>query len=215
MYSKIAKVFIVICFQNVITVIHSFASNVISAGPTTTRTAPPAIRKNIDTAITKSSYQLHKVKNHFPLFMSSSSGSNNTHIEKKEKSNGVLAQRCLYRISPRKAQRSARRSGKSSPSFTIEEQRCYSILKDKTLKSIGGRSLIFRGEADQVRHQRGNDSDRSIAVGPALHAIQGLQDINSEENVDETSIWESNYAMALYCMHHPELISGRGIEVER
>ncbi len=214
MYSKIAKVFIVICFQNIITVIQSFASNVISTVPTTT-TAPPAVRKEIGNAITKSAYQMHKVKNHFPLFMSSSTGSTNTHIETKEKGNGVLTQRCLYRISLRKGQRSTRRSGKFSPSFTIEEQRCYSILNDKTLKSIGGRSLIFRGEADQAHHQRSNESDRSVEVGPALHVIQGLQDISSGGNVDESSIWESNYAMALYCMHHPELISGRGIEVER
>ena len=56
-------------------------------------------------------------------------------------------------------------------------------------------------------------------IGPALYTIDGLKDEEQHEN--ETSgkigagVWDNYYAMAMYFSLHPDIISGKGLEVGR
>lgn len=106
----------------------------------------------------------------------------------------IVSTRFLHRLSPTK-------SSVQSP-YTIEERQQYSVAADGKLIPFGGKSILFRADS-------GNDHGDNIALGPAIHTLQGLQ------MGDDSATVGSSYAMALYCMLRPEIISGTGLEVSR
>ena len=58
-----------------------------------------------------------------------------------------------------------------------------------------------------------SDIDVYTKIGPALYAVEGLQ--SQQEKDPDGHKDSSNYVMALYCMEHPEVFQGRGLEVGR
>lgn len=101
----------------------------------------------------------------------------------------VVSTRFLHRFSRTK-------SSIQSP-YTIEERQKYRVSSNGPLIPIS-KSLTFRFD------EASNDGDK-VALSTALHTIEGLE----IENGDTTS----SYALALYCMLHPEIINGEGLEV--
>lgn len=128
----------------------------------------------------------------------------------------VVAHRSLFRFSPTE-------SSIQTP-YTIEERQYFSVTQDKSLEPISTKSLIFRGVGSNDNDVKSEwswrmDSDTNESskksmprdftrVGPALHTINGLQE-------DDDRAWDDKFAIALYCMQHPEIINGEGIEVGR
>jgi len=132
----------------------------------------------------------------------------------KDLTGKVVAMRFIYRFSPTK-------SSIQTP-YTIEERQYYSVAEDRSLELFGERSFIFRGPERQdedvqppEESVKKNGMPRLYTrIGPVLHTVEGLQE---DDDIDDLggSTWESSYVMALYCMQHPEIISGRGLEVGR
>ncbi len=133
---------------------------------------------------------------HLNMMQLLSEGDSNKTPKKK-----VVVRRHLYRFSPKQPYTS------SKIKYAIEERQHYSIKEDNTLEPLGDKSIIFRGEEVRTGEDKG-----IVRVGPALHTIQGLKDEKDSAGLGGT-VLESCYAMALYCMENPEIISGKGLEV--
>ncbi len=96
------------------------------------------------------------------------------------------------------------------------------MAEDRSLEAFGEKCFIFRGpegkldgaEPPEESFKKNGMPRVYTRIGPALHTVEGLQE---EEDPDGLggSVWESSYVMALYCMEHPEIICGRGLEVGR
>ncbi len=115
----------------------------------------------------------------------------------------IVVERFLYRFSPTS-------SSVQSP-YTIEERHYFSVAADRSLRSFGGTSYIFRrGEFkdDNVRNRL------YTKIGSPIFAISGMQDGGSLENLGE-QFGDSSLAMALFCMQHPEIVGGKGLELGR
>jgi len=133
---------------------------------------------------------------------------------KEDLTGKVVAQRYIYRFSPDK-------SAVTTP-YTLEERQYYTVAEDRSLEPFGGKCFIFRdGEVkDDVlppeESLRKNGTPRvHKRIGKALYTVKDLCEESEEEGEDLLggSIWDSSYVLALYCMEHPEIIRGKGIEV--
>ncbi len=109
----------------------------------------------------------------------------------------VVTKRYLHRLSPSQ-------SAVQSP-YTIEERQKYSVAPDRSLMPLGDKALVFREEDKSVAEEG------YIGIGPSLYAVDGLELARGPSTTD----WGSVYAMVLYCMKYPEIISGKGLEVGR
>ena len=117
---------------------------------------------------------------------SSSSNSNKNESESKYKSNNII----------------------SSP-YAMEERQYYAVASDhQSLNPLGGKSIIFRGPPKPTSEK---PNGAYTQIGPALYAIEGLKGEEDPDGLEDFSC----YAMALYCMAHPDVIQGRGVEVGR
>ncbi len=112
----------------------------------------------------------------------------------------IVVRRHLYRFMPTKKS--------TETKYAIEERQYYSAREDGSLEALGDKSIIFRGE------EPFEENDGVTRVGPALYTLQGLHDEKDSEGLGG-SVLESCYAMALYCMEHPEIVKGKGLEVAR
>lgn len=142
----------------------------------------------------------------------------------------VLAQRSVYRLSPLKNKPSIQIP------YTIEERLYYYISEDKTIQPLGKRSVIFRGGDMQQQEEYAVDSHWSWSIegvytkhnsvkekvnnrrvhtriGQALYVIDDLIDEEESTGRMGRSIWDKYYIMALYCVQHPDVVSGTGLEI--
>ncbi len=117
----------------------------------------------------------------------------------------VVTERYLYRFSPTD-------SDIQSP-YAIEERQYYAVAADKSLEPLGDKSIIFRGGERNESGNRNPSEDGKPGVytqiGPALYALEGLKEQEDPDGLEDSS----SYAIALYCMEHPKIIRGRGLEV--
>lgn len=107
-------------------------------------------------------------------------------------------------------------------------------LSRPLVEPIGDKYLIFRkiingGDTNAPCTASDDTSfDNTIVIGPAMYTLQGLREredpeergrgrVQSESRFRPGSgrVWDSPYAMALYCMDHPTIIRGKGLEVGR
>ena len=145
----------------------------------------------------------------------------------------ILTDRILYRFS-------STESAVQTP-YTIEERQQYIVTDDKLLEPFGDKSIIFRGAPVTVGKNEKDDTTRTgtgtaavgqsksgayAKVGPELYTVTNLRhmemememdidknmDNNDSNNDDDSS---HNYVMALYCMEHPDIFMGRGLELGR
>jgi hypothetical protein len=73
--------------------------------------------------------------------------------------------------------------------------------------------LIYRGGVIKDDEADPTVSGNSfLGIGPVLYTLEGMQMDSSGLG---SSAWISKYTMTLFCMKHPELISGKGLEVGR
>ena len=141
----------------------------------------------------------------FSMTMSSSSGS-------ADFSGKVVAQRFVYRLSPTK-------SSFTTP-YTIEERQYYSVGEDRSLEPFGDKCFILRGpEYTDVEIEpppetlKKNGQPRVYTrIGPSLYQMNNVAEEEEDESLG-SSVWDSSHAMILYCMAHPDLIRGKGLEV--
>jgi hypothetical protein len=150
----------------------------------------------------------------------------------------IVTERYLYRLSF-----SPTESAIQSPySYTIEERQSYTVAKDQSLQPLGEKSILFRGAGSTRTRTRSTtqnetktnyvDVDANVytMMGPALYAVEGLKlqqqqqqkkndkdkekdKKNDKDKGGHEDDCSSSYVMALYCMEHPEMIQGRGLEV--
>lgn len=117
----------------------------------------------------------------------------------------LFAQRRIYRYSP--AELTVRTI------YTIEERQYYSVSKNRSLQPFGGKTIIYRGkyveENGSSNESSSEKKNSDIKLGPVVYSVKGLKDD------DQCQKGDSIYAMALYCMEHPEILSGKGLEVGR
>ena len=142
----------------------------------------------------------------------------------------ILTDRILYRFSSTK-------SAVQTP-YTIEERQQYIVTDDQLLEPFGDKSIIFRGappavNVDVGKHEK-DDPARTAAVGqsnsnsgaytkvgPELYTVTNLRhmEMDVDENMDNNRKKDDdsshNYVMALYCMEHPDIFMGRGLELGR
>jgi hypothetical protein len=124
----------------------------------------------------------------------------------------VMIQRYLYRFSPTK-------STIQTP-YTIEERQNHIVGEDGySLEPIGDKSIIFRGGGASSSPNEDDFDGNFAKIDPALYAVEGLKGENDVDNNtgfgNDSELEWSHYAMALYCMEHPEFFKGRGLEVGR
>lgn len=133
---------------------------------------------------------------------------------KQDLTGKVVAQRYIYRFSPSK-------SPVTTP-YSLEERQYYTVAEDRSLEPFGDKCFIFRdGEAkdDGVNPPEGSLKKNGMPrvytrIGKALYTVNNLQEEEEEEGIGG-SVWESSYVMALYCMEHPEMLTGKCMEVGR
>ncbi len=194
MYSINAQlqcVVLLLSFQNIVSFVCSFASQVASTAnickpnPTMEISAFDSNQAtNFAKSLKNAPNQKIRVRNHpISLFMSSTSSSetndNSTSSSSSNgtsKNNGILAQRCLYRFSPPNIQQQGQKSETSTHStpspffFAIEERQCYTIQDDRSLDPLGNRSFIFRGgdtskeSRRHIRHSKRNFANDSFSA---------------------------------------------------
>ncbi len=124
----------------------------------------------------------------------------------------VVTERYLYRFSPTK-------SAVQTP-YTIEERQHFRVLEDKSLECLGEKSVIFRGAGNQDGTgnplDHGSFSKDYTKIGPALYAVEGMHNSSTDKiRSSKEPGNKTNLVMALYCMEHPEVFKGRGLEVGR
>jgi hypothetical protein len=162
---------------------------------------------------------------------------------KKEKDNewmpgNVLAQRSIYRLA-----HLVRNKSTIQEPYSIEERQYFIISEDSTLEPLGKRSVILRGGGDDEHQgkytvnshwswrteeeEEDNENRNGIEekakrarvhtrIGPVLYTIDDLIDEEgSNTGGMGGSIWDKYYVMALYCIQHPDIISGTGLEIGR
>ena len=133
----------------------------------------------------------------------------------KDLTGKIVAQRYIYRFSLEK-------SAVSSP-YAIEERQYYSVAEDRSLEPFGSKHFIFRDwEAkDDIpppeETLKKNGTPRMYTrIGKALYTVKDLKEDDPGDDGDiGGSVWDSSFALALYCMAHPEVIRGKGIEIGR
>ena len=133
----------------------------------------------------------------------------------KDLTGKIVAQRYIYRFSLEK-------SAVSSP-YAIEERQYYSVAEDRSLEPFGSKHFIFRDwEAkDDIpppeETLKKNGTPRMYTrIGKALYTVKDLNEDDPGDDGDiGGSVWDSSFALALYCMAHPEVIRGKGIEIGR
>jgi len=132
----------------------------------------------------------------------------------------LIAQRYIYRLSPTK-------SSVTAP-YTIEERQYYSVSEDRTsLEPHGDKRFFLRAD------DNGNDDDRSsppegvkkssgqprtyTRIGPSLykmvHQVRERDDEDDEDSELGLTVWNSSFAMTLYCMANPHLVEGNVLEL--
>lgn len=187
MFSKVHVLLFLVGLQAQISQIQSFSTR-INPTRTTTGTRPAVVTQSLSRAraTITSSKNSHGV---LPLHMSTAppAGPN---------PGQVIAQRRIYRFSQTE-------SPIQSP-YSIEERQYFTVAGDRSLEKLGDKCIVFRAD-DGVS----NTVNGQMTVGPALYKVHGM------EGIEEGSESDSSYAMALYCMKHPKIISGEGLEVGR
>lgn len=109
----------------------------------------------------------------------------------------AVAKRAIYRLRPHK-------KDTHSP-FAIEERQYFTITSHNSLQPISDKFLIFRGSCGKVE-----TSDKiAEQIGQAIFTVDGLV------GYDKRMSKESNLAMALYCMEHHDMMTGKGLQVGR
>lgn len=148
-----------------------------------------------------------------PLHMSTRSNRNNNKSKKSRPKRvppgKIIADRILYRLASPEADPDGDSTSIISP-YSIEECQYYEMTKKRTLEPLGSKSIIIRGLTPGTG-MRGEDTESEIKVGPALYTLKGMYE--DEELVESKVV--SGYVSALYCMEHPEIIQGKGLEVGR
>ena len=118
----------------------------------------------------------------------------------------VIGKRHIYRLSPQ--------SPIQTP-YSIEERQYYAVGRNGSLKPVTDKFVIVRGEVtqqgDNVTTGKVNPSEQTV-IGPALYGMAGLQDGSDLLELESSSV-DSSYAMTLFCMQHPQLIQGKGLEL--
>lgn len=126
----------------------------------------------------------------------------------------VAVQRFLYRLSPT-------RSKVQSP-YAIEERQYFKVAEDKSVEPLGSdRTFILRKPVSGVQSTVEPPSEEIkkngllrtyTQVGPAAYSIKKISEAEEEDDLGG-SVWDSSFALALYCAAHPEFIKGRGMEL--
>mmetsp|Transcript_7839 Transcript_7839/g.14775 ORF Transcript_7839/g.14775 Transcript_7839/m.14775 type:complete len:482 (-) Transcript_7839:84-1529(-) len=145
-----------------------------------------------------------KDSNHMRLFMAD---------PKQDLTGKVVAQRYIYRFAPTKSTVTSR--------FTLEERQYYTVAQDRSLEAFGDKCFIFRdaeasddGVDPPEESLKKNGMPRVYTrLGKVLYKVNDLKEGDEEEEGVGGSVWESSYAMALYCMENPDVFTGKGIEV--
>jgi len=147
-----------------------------------------------------------KIRSHTFLHMS------NTNLSGK-----LVAQRHIYRLSPT-------RSSVTAP-YSIEERQYFSISEDQTLEPYGDKRFYIRDD-----YEDDNDNERPFSppearkksgeprmytrIGQSLYKME-YSGVDDEEEDDELglTVWNSSFAMTLYCMANPSLVQGNVLEL--
>ncbi|GFH60816.1 hypothetical protein CTEN210_17292 [Chaetoceros tenuissimus] len=124
----------------------------------------------------------------------------------------IVAQRYIYRLSPE-------RSSVTTP-YTLEERQYYTVAEDRSLEPFGEKHFIFRDdvrknpdvEAPEESVKKNGMPRVYTRIGKPLYTVKDLKEDDGDEELGG-SVWESSYVMALYCMEHPEIITGKGLEL--
>lgn len=126
----------------------------------------------------------------------------------------IVAQRYIYRLSPEA-------SSVTTP-YTLEERQYYTVAEDRSLEPFGEKHFIFRDdvrknpdvEAPEESVKKNGIPRVYTRIGKPLYTVKDLKEDDDDEELGG-SVWESSYVMALYCMEHPEIITGKGLELGR
>jgi hypothetical protein len=116
----------------------------------------------------------------------------------------VIGKRHIYRLSPQ--------SSPIQTPYSIEERQYYAVGRNGSLKPVTDKFVIIRGEVSQADAAGASDNSDQTLIGPALYGMAGLQDGSDLLELESSSV-DSSYAMALYCMQHPQVIQGKGLEL--
>lgn len=109
----------------------------------------------------------------------------------------AVAKRAIYRLRPHK-------KDTHSP-FAIEERQYFTITSHNSLQPISDKFLIFRGSCGKVE-----TSDKiAEQIGQAIFTVDGLVGYDTKMSK------ECNLAMALYCMEHHDMMTGKGLQIGR
>ena len=116
----------------------------------------------------------------------------------------VIAQRSIYRFSPRQ-------SSMQSP-FAIEKREYFEVKENQSMEPVGDTSYIFRCFDGELDESNESVSPNYTTIGRALYSVNGLH----EEDILEEgkgSAWETSCVSALYSMANPSVIAGKGMQL--
>jgi hypothetical protein len=116
----------------------------------------------------------------------------------------VIAQRSIYRFSPRQ-------SSMQSP-FAIEKREYFEVKENQSMEPVGDTSYIFRCFDGELDESNESVSPNYTTIGRALYSVNGLH----EEDILEEgkgSAWETSCVSALYSMANPSVIAGTGMQL--
>lgn len=126
----------------------------------------------------------------------------------------IAVQRFLYRFSPSK-------SRVQSP-FSIEERQYFKVAEDKSVEPLGSdRTFILRkplldtqtNVEPPAEELKKNGMPRTYTqVGPAAYTIKNFSEATDDDDLGG-SVWDSSFALGLYCAANPDIIKGRGMEL--
>jgi len=142
----------------------------------------------------------------------------------------LIAQRYIYRLSPTK-------SSVTAP-YTIEERQYYAVSEDRTsLEPYGDKRFFLRAEDDNdvdgtdedtddtngppegVKKSTGQPRTYTRIGSPLYKMIHDVKASSAEDEEDEEdgelglTVWNSSFAMTLYCMANPHLVKGNVLEL--
>ena len=120
----------------------------------------------------------------------------------------ILVQRNLFRL--------LRNNANAKPYHSIEERQYYTVAEDRSLKTVGEKRIIFRGDNSKNHNAKPcflEEGQYRVKIDPALYTFKGLKGEGTTNN--ETSVWQNSFAISLYCMEHPETITGELLELGR
>jgi hypothetical protein len=118
----------------------------------------------------------------------------------------IVAERHLYRFSPS--------SSSVQAPFTIEERQYFSVKYDKTMEPLPGKTYIFR--QNEEFKEDGISGRLYTKIGSPIFTLNGFKGNGvQQQQKHEEQLSNSDLAIALFCMQHPEIIGGKGLQLGR